>query len=380
MRIRQPRRGRASHARWGGAAKFRERLDEHLRRVRAQGEGIDKDATSTLSGHRVGILWQRAVDWMVGLAAFFPEINIDDAQRERLEQAHAMAFGNYEGSLAKHWIQVRLRGKGAETGFISALKGKLAEMDATELLTEHGYTNVQITPNPTQAVWDISGLTADGRQIAWQVKTGTAIRAVEVKDAMLQAPLIEFVVSSEIYDKLTEAPADFADRLTELNSNAELTRRTREGLDALCGNLGIDIPDRLNDALPDAAALMLGIQLIIEVVRNEREWTDADRTEKNKRAVIRVLALMLRFGIHRVMSAAGAAAGVAVGGAVPIGGNLVGGAFGAIAGLAAASMLNRKLQPQMLNLALDIMGIGQDEFDGIRQARPGATGKSAEED
>ena len=298
---------------------------------------------------------------MVGLAAFFPEINIDDAHRERLERAHAMAFGNHEGSLAWHWIRVRLRGKDAETGFVSALKGKLAEMDAAELLTEHGYKNVQIASDPTQAVWDISGFTADGQQIIWQVKTGAAEYAAGVKDAMLQATDVEFVVSSEIYDRLTEVSADFADRLTELNSNAELTRKTREGLDALCGNLGIDIPDKLSDALPDVAALMLGMQLIIEVVQNERELTDADRTEKNKRAVIRVLALMLRFGIHRVMTVIGAAAGAAVGGAVPIGGNLVGGAFGTIAGLGAAAVLNRKLQPRMLEIALDIMGLNTEE-------------------
>lgn len=371
MRIRRPRRGRASHAGWDGAAKFRERMNERLRRVHAPREGSAKDAASVPSVHRVRDAWQRAVDWMVGLAAFFPEINIDDAQRERLEQAHAMAFSDYEGSLAKHWIQMRLRGKGAETGFINALKGKLAEMDAAELLTEHGYKNVQIAPNPAQAVWDISGLTVDGRQIAWQVKTGTAGYAAEVKDAMLEAPAVEFVVSSELYDTLTKTSADFVDRLTELESNAELTRKTREGLDALCGNLGIDIPDKLSDALPDAAALMLGIQLIIEVIQNEREWTDADRTEKNKRAVIRALALMLRFGIHRVMTVAGAAAGAAVGGAVPIGGNLVGGAFGTIAGLAAASILNRKLQPQMLRLALDIMGFDEEEFNRTQSERQG---------
>ena len=357
MRFRRTRRD--------GAAKFRERVNERLRRARGPREGGAGDATSAPSGHPVREAWQRGVDAMVGLAAFFPEINIDDAHRERLEQAHAMAFGNHEGSLTKHWIQVRLRGKEAETGFVNALKGKLAEMDAAELLTEHGYKNVQIASNPAQAVWDISGLTADGRQIAWQVKTGTAERAAVVKDAMLQAPGVEFVVSPEIYGRLTEASAELADRLTELNANAELTRKTREGLDALCGNLGIDIPDRLADALPDAAALMLGLQLIIEVVQNEREWTDADRTEKNKRAVIRVLALMLRFGIHRVMTVIGAAAGVAVGGAVPIGGNLVGGAFGTIAGLGAATVLNRKLQPRMLEIAFNIAGLNQEEINII---------------
>ena len=316
---------------------------------------------------------------MVGLAAFFPEINIDDAHRERLEQAHRMAFGNHEGSLTWHWIQVRLRGKDAETGFVSALKGKLAEMDAAELLTEHGYKNVQIASNPAQAVWDISGLTADGRQIAWQVKTGTAEYAAEVKEAMLQSPTVEFVVSSEIYDRLSEVSTDFADRLTELKSNAELTRKTQEGLDALCGNLGIDIPDKLSDALPNAAMIMLGVQIIVEVVQSERELTDRDRTTKNKIAVVHVLMLMSRFGIHRVMSVAGATAGVAVGGVAPIGGNLVGGAFGTIAGLGAAAVLNRKLQPRMLKLAFDILDLDPEEFARTQAGRQGRTGKEEED-
>ena len=369
---------RFRRTRQGGDSRFRERVNERLRRARGPRKGSAESAAPY--GHRVRDAWQRGVDAMVGLAAFFPEINIDDAHRERLEQAHAMAFGNHEGSLTKHWIKVRLRGKDAETGFVSALKGKLAEMDAAELLTEHGYKDVQIASNPIQEVWDISGFTADGREIAWQVKTGTAEYAAEAKDAMLQSPAVEFVVSSEIYDRLSEASADFADRLTELNSNAELTRKTREGLDALCGNLGIDIPDKLSDALPDAAELMFGIQLIIEIVLNEREWPDADRTEKNKRLIIRVFALILRFGIYRVMTVIGAAAGATVGGVVPIGGNLVGGAFGTIAGLSAATVLNRKLQPRMLDIALEFLGLDQEEFDKIQaewQSRAGALEEGA---
>ena len=377
MRIRRTGRGRARQARWDGVAELRGRVNERLWKVRGPREGSAEGAGP--SSHRVRDALRHAVDKTAGLAAFFPEINIDDAHRERLEQAHAMAFGNHEGSMSRHWIQVRLRGKSAETGFVSALKGKLAEMDAAELLTEHGYKDVQIASDPTQAVWDISGLTADGQQIAWQVKTGTADYAAEVKEAMLQSPAVEFVVSSEIYDRLSEASADFADRLTELKSNAELTRKTQEGLDALCGNLGIDIPDKLSDALPDAAALMLGIQLIVEVIQNEREWTDSDRTEKNKRAVIRVLALMLRFGIHRVMTVVGAAAGVAVGGAVPIGGNLVGGAFGTIAGLGAAAVLNRKLQPRMLKLALGILGLDPEEFEKAQAERRSRAGEEEED-
>lgn len=359
---------------------FRERMNERLRRGRRSEEEGGEGSEAAPAGHRLRDAWQRAVDVTTGLAAFFPQINIDDAYRERLEQAHAMAFGNYQGSLAKHWIAVRLRGVNAETGFVSSLKGKVAEIDATEILTENGFKDVQIAADPTQAVWDISGVASDGQPILWQVKTGTAEYATSVKEAISRSPNVDFLVSSEVYDRLTETSADFADRLTELKSNAELTRSTREGLDALCGNLGIDIPDRLSKVLPDAAALMLGIQIIIEIIRNERELTNADRTEKNKLAVVRTLMLMSRFGIHRVMTIAGAAAGAAAGGAVPIGGNVVGGTLGTVSGLAAAIALNRKLEPQMLKIALDIADLEQDEFARIRQVHPGATGKIARED
>ena len=361
------------------AARFRERVSGRLRPGRRFGEESGESSEAGTAKHRVRDAWQRAVDATTGLAAFFPQINIDDAYRERLEQAHAMAFGSYDGSLAKHWIAVRLRGVSAETGFISSLKGKVAEIDAAELLTENGFKNVQIAADPTQAIWDISGVAGDGQPILWQVKTGTAEYAAGVKEAMSQSPNVDFLVSSEVYDQLTETSADFADRLTELKSNAELTRNTREGLDALCGNLGIDIPDRLSKALPDAAVLMLGIQIVIEIVRNERELTDADRTEKNKLAVVRALMLMSRFGIHRVMTIAGAAVGAAAGGVVPIGGNVVGSTLGTVSGLAGAIVLNRKLEPQMLKIALDITDIGQDEFNRIRQARSATAGNIAKE-
>lgn len=364
----------------GARTWFRERVSERSRRRRRSEKEGGEGSEAGPARQRIRDAWQRAVDATTGLAAFFPQINIDDAYRERLEQAHAMAFGNYEGSLAKHWIAVRLRGVNAETGFISSLKGKVAEIDAANILTDNGFKEVQIAADPTQAVWDISGVTGDGRPILWQVKTGTAEYAAGVKEAMSQSPNVDFLVSSEVYDRLTETSADFADRLTELKSNAELTRNTREGLDALGGNLGIDIPDRLSKVLPDAATLILGIQIIIEIVRNERELTEVDRTEKNKLAVVRTLMLMSRFGIHRVMTIAGAAAGAAAGGAVPIGGNIVGGTLGTVSGLAAAIALNRKLEPQMLKIALDIADLEQGEFARIRQMHPDATGKIARED
>ncbi len=309
------------------------------------------------------------MDWTTGLAAFFPEINVNDALRERLERAHELAFGNYEGSLAKHWAEIRMRGDGAETGFVSALKGKAAELEAAEMLTELGYKDVEIAANPTQAVWDISGNTADGRSILWQVKTGAADYATDVKEAMQQAPGVEFLVSTEVYDRVAQTSRNFADRLTDLGPSEELTQKTRSGLDALCGNLGIDVPDRLSAAMPHLSMVTLGIQIIADLVRNERKLTDADRTSKNKIAVVGTLSLMSRFGIASVMSWAGAAGGAAAGAIVPAGGPLVGSALGTISGILGAAYFNRKLQPMMLEIALDILKLDQEDLVKIEQGK-----------
>lgn len=380
MRIRRPRRVRAPQVKWDGVSELRGRVNERLQQLRPSQEEDAEDSMSDRAGDRVRDAWQGAVDWTTGLAAFFPEINVNDALRERLERAHELSFGNYEGSLAKHWAEMRMRGSEAEVGFASALKGKVAEIDAAEMLTELGYEDVQIAADPTQAVWDISGQTSDGAPILWQVKTGAAGYAGDVKEAMQQSPDIEFLVSDEVYDRLTETSGDLVDRLTELGPNEDLTMETREGLDALCGNLGIDIPDRLSGMLPYLAEIMLGIQIIVDIVRNERKLTDVDRTTKNKIAVVGTLTLMSRFGIHSVMSSAGATGGAAVGAVMPAGGQLVGGALGTVSGLGAAIMVNRKLQPKMLEIALDITGLDREEFARIQAERQGGAGKLEEDD
>ena len=369
MRIRRPRRIRAAQVKWDGVSGLRGRVNERLQQLRPSQEEDAKDSTSDRAGDRVRDAWQGAVDWTTGLAAFFPEINVNDALRERLERAHELSFGNYEGSLAKHWAEMRMRGDGAETGFVSALKGKAAELEAAEMLTELGYKDVEIAANPTQAVWDISGSTADGRSILWQVKTGAADYATDVKEAMQQAPGVEFLVSTEVYDRLAQSSRNFADRLTDLGPSEELTAKTRSGLDALCGNLGIDIPDRLSAAMPHLSMVTLGIQVIIDLVRNERELTDADRTTKNKIAVVGTLGLMSRFGIASVMSWAGATGGAAAGAVVPAGGPLVGSALGTISGILGAAYFNRKLQPMMLKIALDILKLDQEDLVKIEQGK-----------
>ena len=121
--------------------------------------------------------------------------------------------------------------------------------------------------------------------------------------------------------------------------------------------------------MPHLSMVTLGIQIIIDLVRNERELTDADRTTKNKIAVVGTLGLMSRFGIASVMSWAGAAGGAAAGAVMPAGGPLVGSALGTISGILGGAYFNRKLQPIMLEIALDILKLDQEDLVKIEQGK-----------
>ena len=143
-----------------------------------------------------------------------------------------------------------------------------------------------------------------------------------------------------------------------------------DGLTTLSDNMGIDVPDGVTDLLPYVGAIIAGARLIYSVVSTERNFQEADRTTRNKIQVVQTLTLMSRMGISAVLAIsggqAGAAAGGLVGSVVPGVGNAAGGIGGGIGGsIAGAGMgilLNRRLQPQMLNLALDITGLTNDDL------------------
>ena len=71
---------------------------------------------------------------------------------------------------------------------------------------------------------------------------------------------------------------------------------------------------------------------------------------------------MSRLGITTVLATAGGAGGTAIGSVVPGVGNLIGGIVGSVGGAGMGMYLNRYLQPHMLNLALDITGLTNDDL------------------
>lgn len=328
--------------------------DDHGRDTR----GIIRDLVETDKGLYAA---EFSVGVSAGLWSIFDDINVDD----NLAVAYEAAYPNLAGehSLHEHWQEMVERGPAAETGFVSGIQGKLAEIEAKDILEANGYTNVEIAPDPTQPVWDISAIAPDGSEALIQVKSGAAAYAAQSMDAMEAAPDISFAVSDEIYGRILETAPEYADQvLLNIGSAAELTDSVQDNLGILANNMGLDIPDGIGEIIPYAGAIIAGARLIHSVLKTEREFKAADRTTKNKLQVVQSLTLMSRMGINTVLATVGGSAGTAAGSFLPGLGNIIGGIGGAIGGAAMGMYLNRHLQPRMLSLALNITGLTQDDL------------------
>lgn len=295
------------------------------------------------------------------LWSLFDNVNVDD----NIAQAYQAQYPGLADthSLHDHWQEITDRGNDSMTGFISGIKGKMAEFSAAEQLTDAGWTGVDIAPDPTQTVFDITATPPwGGEAIEWQVKTGGAEYAQHVLDRMELNPDVHFAVSSEIYHRIAESTPDAVERMMDIGSDWNLTEGIQDGLDTLTANLGIDVPDNLGELLPYAGIIIAGARLIYGAIRTEMEFKEADRSTTNKIQVVTALTTMARMGITTVLSAAGAAAGAFAGTAIPGLGNLVGTIMGTVTGGAAAWYLNRRLQPHMLRLGLNVCGLEEDDL------------------
>ena len=296
----------------------------------------------------------------IGLWAIYDNINVDD----RLAAAYQSQYPGLaaDHSLHDHWLEMMASGPESMGGFVSGLKGKLAEFQAQDQLAEAGWTNLSIANDPTQAIWDIPGINPEGVETLIQVKTGAAGYAYEIQGLIAENPDIHFAVSAEIYDRIAASAPEYLDQMTDLGPDYRLVKGTEDGLSTLTDNLGIDIPDGIGDLLPYAGGIIAGAQLIHSVITTEKQFKATDRTNRNKIQVVQTLTLMSRMGINTVLAMVGGAAGTAAGSAVPLVGNLVGGIAGSVAGAGMGVYLNQHLQPHMLDLALDITGLEQDDL------------------
>ena len=315
---------------------------------------------------------EAASESSVGMWPVFTDVNVDD----KLQEAYELAYPNQaaEHSLHEHWLELEANGEGSAAGFINGLKGKMGELDARDFLEERGFQNVSIAEDPTQPVWDISAIGENGEQIFFQVKTGAASYGTDMVDAMEASPNVQFLVNTEIYNWISTNHPHLLGQVgnfeADLTAPYEYVEGIEDGLTTLSDNMGLDIPDGAVNLLPYAGAIIAGTRLIYSVVSTERQFRDADRNTKNKIQVVQTLTLMSRMGISAVMAIAGGQAGAAVGGVmgsiVPGVGNAAGGLGGGIAGslggVGIGMYLNRRLQPHLLDLALDITGLTGDDL------------------
>ncbi len=295
------------------------------------------------------------------LEALFDARNVPDV----LNDAFGRAFSSVaeSNSLHERYQEMMEIGSGSVTGFVSNLKGKVAELKVESILEERNPSyDFELAGNPTQPGWDIRGTSPDGPDIFVQVKVGDQGYSYEVVDAMQDHPNFDFAVSSEIYDAIEESHPELLGRLIEISPAAELTELVKDGLDKLASNFGVDVPDGLGEALPYVAEVVLGIKLIWEIVKTERELGGVDLTDRSRVHGIRTLALASRFGINQVCMWAGGAAGTAAGSVVPGVGNIAGGLTGGLAGIGGGMMLNRLLQQRIEEVAIKLIGGDADDM------------------
>ena len=296
------------------------------------------------------------------LEALFDARNAPDV----LDKAYGIAFSDRfeQGkSLNESHSEAMQRGLRSETGFVSNLKGKVAELEAETALEERhlGY-GFKLAESATQSGWDLIGTSPSGEDIFIQVKVGAEGYAYSVVEDMHAYPNYPFAVSTEIYDAIENSHPELFARLTDIGSVTELTEFAKGGLEKLSGNMGIDVPDSLREVLPYVGEIVLGIKLIWDIVRTERELKSIDLTDRSRVHGIRALALTSRFGVNQVCLWAGTSAGAAVGTAVPGVGNVAAGLGGSLAGIGGGMLLNRMLQPRIEEVAIKLVGGDPDDI------------------
>ena len=294
------------------------------------------------------------------LEALFDWRNVPDETLDDLNEAFTRAFSNLaeQGkSVHERFSEISARGLAASTGFVSNLKGKVAELKAEDILEERnpGY-DFELAASPTQPGWDLIGTSPDRPNIFAQVKFGDETYADNTLEAMREHTNFPFAVSSEIYDRISQSHPELLDRLVDIGPAAELTESVKDGLGTLAANLGVDVPDSIGEALPLVGEVVLGLKLVWSIVKTERELADVDLTDRARVHGVRVLALASRFGINQVCMLAGSAGGAAAGTAVPGVGTVAGGLAGGMAGLGGAMMLNRLLKPRIEEVTIKLVG------------------------
>ena len=258
--------------------------------------------------------------------------------------------------VAERWRQALADGDDDKQDFLDRLKGIVAEFNARDQLNQRGY-NLELAEDRFQRGWDLHGTDPNGEHVQIQVRAGDSEAQIDRTIRSMQETDYPFAVGSDIHDGISDEAPELVDRIVAtMGSDFDLVQSMEDGLETLSEAFGIA------EAIPGAGAIIAASRLVYSVVKTEKEFKAANRTTKNKIQVVQTLTLMSRVGVTTVLGTAGGMGGAAAGSFLPGIGNLIGGIVGLVGGAGMGMYLNRHLQPHMLNLALDITGLTNDDL------------------
>ena len=287
--------------------------------------------------------------------------NVPDESREELRKAYSMSFSNSDQSLEDHYRDILGRCENASEGFISNLKGKVAELRAVSTL-ESNYPDhdFMVHPNPIEPVSDIIGSPPLGSEdLPVQIKMGNVDYASNVADRMQEHPNILFGLGSELYDKIAESRPDLSQKSFDLGiSNSDLTEEIRRSLGIMSGNNSFDVPDSVGDILDMAGPAIVGIKILINLVMVERDYNEVELDERARIHALTALLLMSKFGVTAVCTTLGSALGTII----PGPGNVA----GIIGGAGISLYVNRQIGPKIRELTALLVNLDEEELFYLR--------------
>lgn len=287
-----------------------------------------------------------------------------------LIEAHSLSFADYDDSLHQHYQDMLQNGSESVAGFLSNLKSKVAELKAESILGGYfpGY-DFEISSDPTQGVLELHGVGAGGAQsILTQVRTGGRGYTPDAVEGLQSASDGIFVIGRQVYDGVVEAVPDLAMQTAVLGaSNLILTADIAQELGVLGANVGFSAPESIGGMLPYAGEIVMGVKLIYDMVSTERDFKDVDLADRSRVHALKTLVLMSKFGVTTVCVTAGSMAGGAGGTfALPGIGTAAGGIIGGASGAAFAALLNHKLRSRMMDMAMHLSKVDDEEFFYLR--------------
>jgi hypothetical protein len=290
--------------------------------------------------------------------------NVDDSTRTLMEEAYQLAFSRSASSLHMHFSQALEEGPIHTAGFVSSLKGKMAEILNNAKLEELYPDYTFQLGSATQPVWDHLGTAAESPTMMVQSKIGAESYAYDVISRMEASPDTPFMLSSELYEAIASQRPDLIDQIIDSGiSNTDFTADTTENVTLLAQNFGLDVPDGLLDVAPYAAEVILAIRLILDCASVESDLANFPRDHKTRIQALRALVLVQKFGVSAVLVSAAGTLGTAAGtAACPGPGSAIGGAVGGIGGAFVAAKVNKCVAPHTLKYALLLTGMSRDDL------------------